>query len=185
MSNEVVSFYMRTLLVSGLLWLLAWSAFAQRFGYIDSQVVIEKMPEYKEAMQEVENLTQNWLAEIQKRQDSLTRMKDEFAAEELLLTPEMREGRLKKITEMEVRLRQYQNNTFGYEGLLFIKRRELMKPLQDKVAEAVGKVARKKKLNFLFDKAGDIVMIFSDPRHNYTDYVLEELGLGDPADIPR
>lgn len=160
-------------------------SYAQNVGYIDSQVIIEKMPEYKEANEQIEKLTQVWLSEIEHRRKELETLQNEYRAEELLLTQEMKEERLKIIAEKEKALRDFQNKAFGYEGLLYLKRQELIKPLQDKIAKACEKVARKKKLAFLFDKAGDMVMIYTDPRHNYTDYVLEELDLGDPADNPK
>lgn len=158
---------------------------AQNFGYIDSQVIIEKMPEYKEAKEQIEKLTQLWLSEIEQKRKELEALQNEYRAEELLLTQEMKEERLKIIAEKEKALRDFQNKAFGYEGLLYLKRQELMKPLQEKIAKACEKVAKKKKLAFLFDKAGDMVMIYTDPRHNYTDYVLDELDLGDPADNPK
>ncbi|GAB4340287.1 MAG: OmpH family outer membrane protein [Flammeovirgaceae bacterium] len=158
---------------------------AQNFGYIDSQVIIEKLPEYKEAQEQIEKLTQTWLGEIEQMRKSLDSLRNDYRAEEILLTQEMKQERLKVIEAKEKDLRDFQNKAFGYEGLLFLKRQELIKPLQDKIAEACEKVARKKKLAFLFDKSGDLVMIYTDPRHNYTEYVLEELDLGDPADTPR
>jgi outer membrane protein len=158
---------------------------SQNFGYIDSQVIIEKLPEYKEAQEQIEKLTQTWLGEIEQMRKSLDSLRNDYRAEEILLTQEMKQERLKIIETKEKDLRDFQNKAFGYEGLLFLKRQELIKPLQDKIAEACEKVARKKKLAFLFDKSGDLVMIYTDPRHNYTDYVLEELDLGDPADTPR
>lgn len=158
---------------------------AQNFGYIDSQAILEKMPEYKEAQQEIDRLTQTWLDEISRLKQELADLRSAYQTEQLLLTDEMKEERQKEIADKEKELRDFQNKAFGYEGLLFLKRQELMQPLQDKVAKAAEKVAQKKRLSFLFDKAADLVMIYSDPRHNYTDYVLEEMGLGDPADTPR
>ncbi len=158
---------------------------AQRFGYIDSQIILEKLPEYKEAQEQIEKLTQNWLSDIESMQKELDSLRSEYHAKEILMTPEMKEEKQKFISEKAEELRSFQNRAFGYEGLLYLKRVELMKPLQDKVAKAAQKVARKKRLSFVFDKAADLVMIYSDPRHNYTDYVLEELNLGDPADTVK
>lgn len=158
---------------------------AQRFGYIDSQMIIEKLPEYREAQTEIDQLTKTWVAEVDRMKKEVADLREKYKTEEVLLTQEMRDERMKEIEAKDKELREFQNQVFGYEGLLFLKRQELVKPIQDKIAKAAEKVARKKKLNFLFDKAADIVMIYSDPRHNYTDYVLEELGFGDPSDTPR
>lgn len=164
---------------------LTLSVQAQKFGYIDTQVIIEKMPEYKEAQASLDKLSAGWAKEIEKMKGEIEKMELEYKSEELLLTDDMKTERLKVINEKKDELREFQNNHFGFEGLLFIKRKELIKPLQDKIGKAAATVAKKKRLQFLFDKASDITMIYSDPRYNYTDFVLEELELGDPADTPR
>ncbi len=177
---------MRLLLFSFLLiTTLAAPLQAQRFGYIDSQTIIERLPEYKEAQAELDKMTTTWLDEVNKMKKEVGELREKYKAEEILLTNEMRQEKIKEIEAKDKELRDFQNKVFGYEGLLFLKRQELVKPIQDKIGKAAEKVARKKKLNFLFDKASDLVLIYSDPRHNYTDFVLEELGYGDPADTPR
>jgi outer membrane protein len=164
---------------------LSSTAFGQRFGYMDSQEILKAMPEYQDVEKQIETLTQVWLSEIEALQQTLDSMQGEYKAGEILMPPDLKAEKRKEIVEQQNKVREYQNNAFGYNGLLFLKRQELMKPIQDKVAEAAKAVARKKNLNFIFDKAADIVMIYSDPRHNYTDYILEEMDLGDPVDTPR
>jgi len=155
---------------------------AQKFGYIDSEYILKKMPEYKEAQKELDKLSQGWQKDIETKKQEVDKLKEDFQAEEVLLTQDMKEERLALIQEKEKELKEYQKKTFGFEGLIFLKRQELVKPVQDKLYEAVEKVAKAKRLQILFDKAGDLVMIYTNPIHDYTDYVLEELGLGDPND---
>jgi len=95
----------------------------------------------------------------------------------------MKKERLQVITEKEKVAKEQQKKIFGFEGLLFLKRQELVKPVQDKVYEAVEKVCKQKKIAVMFDKSGDVVMLYTDPKHDYTDFVLEELGLGDKNDV--
>ena len=76
-------------------------------------------------------------------------------------------------------VKEYQKQIFGFDGLYFLKKKELIKPVQDQVFDAVEKVAKNNRLQIVFDKSGDLVMIYTDPIHDYTDYVLEELGLGE------
>lgn len=175
---------MRSILFT-LLLLLSQAAQAQRFGYIDTQLILEKMPAYKEAGKAIEQQTQMWLSEMDRMKQEIDTLRTQLAQDELLLTPEMKAARKQKIEEKQEALRKFQSKHFGYEGLLFVKRQEMVKPLQDKIAKAAAKVARKRRLQFLFDKSSELIMVYSDPRHNYTDFVLEELGLGDPADTPR
>jgi outer membrane protein len=90
--------------------------------------------------------------------------------------------RLKEIDTKENELKEYQKKVFGFEGLYFLKKQELIKPVLDKIWDAADKVAKQNNLAILFDKAGQLVMIYTDPRYDYTEFVLEALGLGDPND---
>jgi len=155
---------------------------AQKFGFIDSELILSKMPEYKTAQTELNTVAKKWQSELEGMQLEVTKLKDEFKLEEVLLTEDMQKERLDSISSKEKKLREKQKAYFGYEGMLFYKKQELIKPVQDKVFEAVEKVAKEKKLQVVFDKSSGLVMVYSDPVHDYTDYVLEKLGLGDPAD---
>jgi len=160
--------------------LLSWS---QKFGYIDSEHIINQMPEYKKAQADLNQLSLKWQKEIEDYQLKVEKLKQEYQAEEVLLTEDMRKERLDTIASKEKNLRDLQKNYFGYKGLLYLKRQELVKPAQEKLFTAVEKVARLNKLAIIFDKSGELVMIYTDPVHDYTDKVLEELGLGDKNDV--
>lgn len=110
------------------------------------------------------------------------RLRKEYLAEEVLLTEEMKKERQEAINKKDKAAKEQQKKIFGFEGLYFLKKQELIKPVQDKVFDAVEKVCKKKKVQIMFDKSADLVMIYTDPKHDYTDFVLEELGLGDPKD---
>ncbi len=155
---------------------------AQKFGFINSEVILKKMPEYKKAEQELNQLSAKWQQEIEDMKKELEKMQKDYQAEEVLLTEEMKKERLAAIGEKEKALKDYQKKMFGFDGMIFLKRQELMKPIQDKVFEAVEKVAKEKQLQIVFDKASDLVMIYTNPIHDYTDYVLDKLGLGDKTD---
>jgi outer membrane protein len=141
------------------------------------------MPEYKEAQTQIDQLSANWQKEIKQMYEKVEAMYDELQAEEVLLTPEMQAERRKEIHAIEDSVADYHNKVFGVDGLFFLKKKELIKPVQDKVFEAVEKVCKKNRLQMMFDKAGDMVIIYSNPVHDYTDYVLDELGLGDEEDV--
>ena len=155
---------------------------AQRFGYIDTQFILEKMPEYKKAQDEIGALSDAWEKEIQEMAKKIEAMYSAYQAEQVLLTDEMKKERSEAIKKKEAELKEYQKKVFGFEGLFFLKKQELVKPVQDKVWDAVDKVAKEKNLAIIFDKSGELVMIYTDPRFDYTDFVLDELGLGDPND---
>lgn len=157
--------------------------YAQKIGYVDTEYILGKMPEYKEAKSEIDQLAQSWQEEINQMYKEIESMYDNYNAEEVLLTEEMKKQRLDEIHKKEEEVKAYHNKVFGAEGLYFLKKKELIKPSMEKVYEAVEKVAKDKRLQIVFDKAGDLVMIYTNPVHDYTDYVLEELGLGDPTDV--
>ena len=155
---------------------------AQKFGYIDTDYILGQMPEYKEAQTEIDQLSKSWHSEIQQMYKEIESMYNELQAEEVLLTSEMKGERRAEIKTREEEVNQYNSKVFGYEGLFFLKKKELMKPVMETVFEAAGKVSKAHRLQFMFDKAADMVMIYTDPTHDYTDYVLEELGYGDEND---
>ncbi len=159
------------------------TASAQKFGYVDTDFILSKIPEYRDAQQEIDKLSLAWQDEVQNMYKEIEGLYSALQAEEVLLTKDMRDERLASIRKKETDVREYQKKIFGFEGLFFLKKKELIKPVQDKVFEAVEKVAKEHRLQIVFDKSGDLVMIYTDPIHDYTDYVLDELGLGDSNDV--
>jgi len=157
---------------------------AQKFGYIDAEYILSKMPEYKKAQEELDQVSVKFETEISQMFADVEKLKDAYKAEEVLLTDELKKEKQDTIAVREKKARNYQKRIFGYEGLIFHKKQELIKPVRDKLFEAAEKVAKAKQLQFLFDKSGELVLIYADVRHDYSDYVLEELGLGDPKDTP-
>ena len=163
--------------------ILSYQVNAQRFGYVDANFILTQMPDYAKAEDEINTLSKAWQEEIGKMKSEIQSMYDELKVEEVLLTKEMIDERKNKIITKEEALKEYQQKTFGYDGLLFLKRQELIKPVQDKIYEAIEDVAKQKKLQIIFDKSGDLVMLYTDPRYDYTDFVLEELGLKEPEEL--
>jgi len=168
-----------------IVFLLLSSAFAnaQKFGYIDTEFIMGKVPEYAKAQEELNKLSAKWQTEVEEKYAHVKKLKDEFQAEEILLTEDLRKERLDTIAKHEKEAKELQRKNFGPEGLVFLKKQELAKPVQDKVYTAIEKVAKKKALQVIFDKSSDLVMLYTDPKHDYTDFVLDELGLGDKNDV--
>jgi len=158
------------------------SSYGQKFGYVDTDLILKKIPEYAQAQKEIDRLSVEYQKEIEKMYFSRDSLYNAFKREEILLTEEMKEKRLEEIELEEKKIKEYQKKIFGFEGLIFLKRQELIEPIQDKVYEVVKKVAKAHKLQIIFDKAGDLTMIYASPVHDYTDYVLESLNLGDKLD---
>jgi outer membrane protein len=151
--------------------------YAQRFGYINSQKIVDKLPQYAEAKREIETLTEQWQQEIDTLQLQVTLLRRDFEAEKVLFTDLQKQQKLELITEKENELKALQTKYFGFDGQLFKKRDELLKNVQEKVFQATQKVARKRKLHFIFDKASDLSIVYSDPIYDFTEDVMAELGL--------
>lgn len=164
---------------SFLLLFIFQNSFGQKFGYVDTEYVLSRMSEYKEAQSEIEKLAKGWEAEIQKMYKDVEEKEIILQAEEVLLTQDLKKDRRAEIDRLWKEVKAYQKQVFGFEGLYFLKKKELIKPVQDQVFDAVEHVAKNNRLQIMFDKSGDLVMIYTDPIHDYTDYVLEDLGLGD------
>lgn len=150
---------------------------AQKFGYIDSDYIMSKIPDYQKAQKEIDDLSAKWQKEIEGKYKEIDNLYKQYQAEEVLLTETMKKQRQDTIIAREKRVKDFQKKIFGFEGLMFLKKQELIKPIQDKIFEAVEKVAKKKGLQMIFDKSGDLVLVYSDQKHDYSDYVLEELGI--------
>ena len=169
---------LRYLLLASLLLTIVSGVQAQKFGWVDSEYIMAKMPEYTKAQGELNTISETWQKEIEAQKKDLDKLYHNYQAEEVVLTEPMKKKRQDEILKKEQDIKAYQNKQFGYEGQLFKKRQELNKPVQDKVFEAVEKVAKKKQLAVVFDKASDLTMLYTNPAHDYTEFVLEELGLG-------
>ena len=166
-------------LIGGLLLstLAGGTAQAQKFGYADSKYIMEKLPAYATAQQEVNRMSAAWQKEIEGKRAEIDRLNRDYKLSEPLLRDEQKKKRLDEIAKKELEAREFQQKTFGFEGTVFKKRQELMKPVYDQVFTAFEKVAKLKQLAIIFDKSGDITMLYTNPTHDYTEYVLEELGI--------
>ena len=156
--------------------LMASLSFGQRFAYIDSDYIMDNIPEYKAAEQELEQISVEWQREIEQQFSDIDRLYREYQAEAPLLPEEMRRQREESIIQREKQAKELQMKRFGREGDLFKKRQELIKPIQDKVYEAIEEIATRGNYAVIFDKSGGLTMIFTDVRYDLSDEVLQRLG---------
>jgi outer membrane protein len=157
--------------------LLSQHSEAQKFGYIDMEFITSKMPEYQKAQNDVDKFSERWAKEIQDKYSDIDRLQRLYQAEEILLTDDLKRKRQQEISDKEKEAREYNSKIFGMEGMLFQKKKELMKPLTDQIYKSVERVARQRRVDFIFDKSSEFMIIYSNPVHDYTDYVIEDLGI--------
>lgn len=180
----------RSRLIFGMIFIMLFGvevqqASAQRFAWIDTEYILSQMPEFTAAQKQVETLSGQWAKEIEDRQKEIDGMYRNLAAEQALLTDEMRTQRESDIRKKESELADFQKRKFGFEGEVFSKKKDLLKPIQDKVYEAVQKLAREKGYDVIFDKSGAVTMLYSNPRMDKSDEVIELMGIAKKAKDPN
>lgn len=149
---------------------------AQRFGIVDTELILAKMPDYSQAQKQLDQLSQQWQGEVESLRSEKEALEKAFNAEKVLLTEEKKAEKMAIINKKEEDALALQRKYFGPEGEIFKKRRELIRPIQDKVYNAVQEVARKKKLDVVFNKSSDLVVLYNNKKADISDDVLEKLG---------
>jgi outer membrane protein len=167
------------LLVACSLWLATFATFAQqgRYAIIDTRYILDKMPEYKDAQKKLDDFAAAWQKEIDDQQIELNKMYRDFDAEAVMLTEDLKKKREDQLFNKEKGIRDLQRKRFGFEGDLFKKRQELVKPVQDRVYNAVQKLATQRQYDFILDKSEGITVIFADPKLDKSEEILRELGV--------
>lgn len=156
-------------------------SFAQRNAYVDTDYILDNMPEYKEAQAELDELSKQWQKEIETRYEIIENKKKKFQEEVLLMPEEMKKKKQAEIESMEKGAIALQKQRYGVGGDLFKKRKELIKPIQDRVFDAIQTVAYKMKIGFMFDKANQSTLLFANPDFDRSLNVLLELGINPNA----
>ena len=154
----------------------------QDIAYIDSDQVLQQMPEYTSVQQELEQLEEEWRSEIDAQEEEVQRQVEEFQARELLYTPDERERQQERIREARREVERLRTTYFGPEGQLFQRQQELMRPLQERVLETVESIAESAGYDYVFDTAGDYLFMYANPQHDLTEDVVLELGIGTTND---
>jgi outer membrane protein len=152
-------------------------ASAQRYAIVDTKYILNKMPDYQEAQKKLDKISEQWQKEIDDKQTNLNKMYKDYEAEQVMLSEDLKRKREDELFNREKEVRDLQRKRFGFEGDLFKKREELVKPIQDKVYNAIQKIASNRLYDFILDKSEGITVIFADPKLDKSDDVLKELGI--------
>jgi outer membrane protein len=160
-----------------LLFCIAVTTEAQRYAIVDTKYILDKIPEYKDAQQQLDQVSAQWQKEIDEKQAELDRMYRNYEAEQVMLSDDLKKKREDELFMREKEVRDLQRKRFGFEGDLFKKRQELVKPIQDRVYTAIQKIAVNRQYDFILDKSEGITVIFADPKLDRSEDVLRELGV--------
>ncbi len=156
---------------------MAFNAGAQKYAVIDTKYILDRMPDYKTAQSGLDAVALGWQKEIDGMQADLDRMYKNYEVEQVMLSPELQKKREDQLFLKEKELRDLQRKRFGFEGELFKKRQELIKPIQDKVYNAIQKMAIQRGYDFILDKSEGITVIFADPKLDKSEDLLKDLGV--------
>jgi outer membrane protein len=149
---------------------------AQKFAYVDSQYILDNLPEYTEAQAQLDEVSAQWQKEIEGKFAEVDKMYQDYQAQAVLLPEDMKKKKEQEIVDKEKEAKNLQRQRFGQNGDLMKKRQELVKPIQEKVYNAIQEIATSNNYSVIFDKAGALTILFANPKYDVSDEVLDNLG---------
>jgi len=151
-------------------------SFAQKFAFIDSEYILNNIPAYKSAQDQIDKLSAEWQKEVDGKYADIDKMYKNFQTEKVLLTDDMKTKREDEIVKKEQEVKDLQKKYFGRDGMLFKKRQELVKPIQDEVYNAVKDLSLEQGYTIIFDTSSNTGIIYSNPKSDKSDEILQKLG---------
>ncbi len=168
---------MKKIVLASLFLLCGLAVSAQKFAYVDTEYILKHLPDYKSSLTQLDGLSQQYQKDVDQLFADVDKMYRAYQADQVLLTDDMRKRRENEIIEKEKKAKEIQRQKFGPEGDLFQMRTKLLKPIQEKVAKAVGEVAKIKYLDFVFDKSSEsTMMIYASASFDISNDVIVKLG---------
>jgi len=156
--------------------LISLGCFAQKFAYIDTEYVLNNIPSYKSAQDQIDKLSDTWQKEVEALYAEIDKMYKTYNSEKVLLTEEMKKKREEEIMNKEKEAKDLQKKYFGQDGALYKKRDELVKPIQDEIYKAVKEMAIEGNYSIIFDSSSGASMLYTDPKFDKSDAILQKLG---------
>lgn len=149
---------------------------AQKYAYVDTEYILDNIPEYSDAQDELDAMSVKWQKEIEVNYNQVEEMYKKYQAEAVLLPDDIKVKRENEIIEKEKQVKELQKKYFGPEGELYQKRKELIQPIQEKIYNAIESIALTRNFAFVFDKSGGMTLLYGDPKFDISDDVLDEVG---------
>ncbi len=148
-----------------------------KIGFVDSDTIMDKFPDAQDARQKLDALIQDWQAELAKLENNWKTKYDDYEKRKLIMSDQIRAETESELIRLEKQIADYRDKKFGANGELFQKQDEIMKPVQNKVFNAIKDVAKEKDFDFIFDRSGDVMLLFAKEEHDVTALVLAKLNL--------
>lgn len=146
-----------------------------KIGHVSSEAIMKQLPDAQDAQKQLDALTAGWQDELNKMQDDWKKKYDEYDKKKLIMTDQRRADSERELRELDQKMADFRTQKFGQNGELFAKQNELMKPVQDRVFKAIQDVAVEESFDYVFDKSGEILLMYANPKNDLTDRVLEKL----------
>jgi outer membrane protein len=147
----------------------------QKIGYIDSEGIMKKLPEAQDAQKKLDGLVEEWKKELDKMQNDFRQRYERYDKKKLIMTDQGRAQAEKDLQQLDQKIQDFRNQKFGPEGEMYQKQNELMKPIQDKVFLAVKQVAEENSFDYVFDRSGTILLLYTNDKYDLTAKVLAKL----------
>lgn len=147
----------------------------QKIGHINSEQIMQALPEAQDAQKSLDNLVSQWEGELQKMQADWKKKFDEYDKKKLILTDQARADQEKELRDMEQSIADYRNKKFGQNGELFQKQNEVMKPIQNKIFKVLEDIAKEDGYDYVFDKSGEILLLYTNDKYDLTQRVLQRM----------
>ncbi|MDY0082159.1 MAG: OmpH family outer membrane protein [Ignavibacteriaceae bacterium] len=169
---------MKKIFITSILILVSSISFAQlKIGYIDSDTIMDQLPDVQDARQKLDALIQEWQSELNKLENEWKTKYDDYEKRKLIMSDQTRAETEAALVKLETDMAQYREKKFGTNGELFQKQDELMKPVQNKIFTALKELAEQEDFDFVFDRSGDIMILFAKEKYDLTTRVLDKLKL--------
>ncbi|HKI47006.1 MAG TPA: OmpH family outer membrane protein [Balneolales bacterium] len=149
----------------------------QKIGYIDSDYIMSKIPEYSGIKERLDLMSKDWKKQVDKMDQQIAQMKSDYKAKEILYTPEVRKQKQQEIQDKIQEKNNFLDSKFGPNGEYYQKQKELLQPLQQKILKAVNTVAQEEGYDYVFDRSGDYLFVYTRPEWNLSDKILQEMGI--------
>jgi len=176
MKNNIVNSVFSLLVVTFLFISVSAIGQSQKYAYVDTQYILDNIPEFQDAQDELDEISAKWQKEIETSYAKVSEMYQKYQAESVLLPDDIKRKREEEIVTKEKEVKDLQRTYFGQEGELYKKRQELVKPIQEKVYNAIESIAATNNYSFVFDKAGGMTLLYGNPKYDISDDVLDEVG---------
>jgi outer membrane protein len=148
-----------------------------KIGYIDSDTIMDNLPDVQDARQKLDAMIRDWQTELRNLEAEHKKKKDDFDKRNLVMTDQTRTEAEKELADLERNISDFRDKKFGPKGELFQKQDELMKPLQNKIFNVIQEIAVDEDFDYVFDRSGDIIFLYAKPEYDLTAKVLEQLQL--------